>query len=94
MTISFDSDRHADLLASLRAATNAIEAKLDALEYEVATLRSSWTGDAHDAFDEAQNRWSTCMRVLHGVLSDANIVAESAGESLREAEQAVRSLWS
>ncbi|MDR6689535.1 WXG100 family type VII secretion target [Microbacterium sp. 1154] len=93
MTISFDSDRHEALLVSLRVATNAIGAELDALERKANTLRSSWSGEARDAYDEAQNAWSACMRGFHGVLSDTNIVAASAGDSLRQAEQAVRSLW-
>lgn len=94
MTISFDSNRHEALLVSLRAATNAIGAELDALERQAVTLRSSWSGEARDAYDDAQNAWSACMQVFHGVLSDTNIVAASAGESLRQAEQAVTSLWS
>ncbi|MDQ1111890.1 WXG100 family type VII secretion target [Microbacterium testaceum] len=93
MTISFDSDRHESLLVSLRAATNAIGAELDALERQATTLRSSWSGEARDAYDEAQDAWSACRRVFYGVLSGTDIVAASAGDSLRRAEQAVRSLW-
>lgn len=93
MTISFDSDRHEALLVSLRAATTTIGVEVEALERKANTLRSSWSGEARDAYDEAQNAWSACMRVFHGVLSDTNIVAASAGDSLRQAEQAVRSLW-
>lgn len=90
MTISFDSDRHEALLVSLWQATSAIGAEL---ERRANTLRSSWSGEARDAYDEAQNAWSACMRVVHGVLSDTNIVAASAGDSLRQAERAVRTLW-
>lgn len=94
MTIAFDSDRHEALLDSLRAATNTIGAELDTLDREVLALRSSWNGAARDAYDDAHDAWSTCMQTLHGVLTQADTAAATAGDSLRQAEHAVRSLWS
>jgi WXG100 family type VII secretion target len=94
MSITFDSGQHEALLERLHAATLGIEGQLNGLQDAVAEVRDGWSGAARAAYDQAQDGWSTAMRAMHGILSQADDAAATAGETLRAAEATAIRLWS
>lgn len=93
MSISFSADRHAELVASLNRATDALDDILDHLDSEVGAVRGQWTGTAQAAYDHAQREWMSTMGALRDALRAATNAAESAGFRLAQAERDVTAIW-
>lgn len=96
MSISFNTDRHAELGAALNRATDALDDILDHLDHldsAVGAVRSQWTGAAQAAYDHAQREWMSTMGALRDALRTATNAAESAGSRLAQAERDVAAIW-
>jgi len=93
MSISFSADRHAELVASLNRATDALDDILDHLDFEVGAVRSQWTGAAQTAYDHAQREWMSTMGALRDALRTTTNAAEYAGSRLAQAERDVAAIW-
>ncbi|MDQ1206230.1 WXG100 family type VII secretion target [Microbacterium sp. SORGH_AS_0862] len=93
MSISFSADRHAELVASLNQATDALDDILDHLDSEVGAVHSQWTGAAQAAYEHAQREWTSTMGALRNALRTATNAAESAGSRLAQAERDVAAIW-
>jgi WXG100 family type VII secretion target len=78
----------------LVGASQAIDAELAALDREVATLRSAWSGDATDAYDLAQQRWSAQLSRIQALLDDYNKRLERINGHYKTASHSVgNSIW-
>jgi WXG100 family type VII secretion target len=93
MTITYDSSRHGELVSLLTRAADSIQAQLDSLETEAASLRAQWSGDARGAYDRAQRDWSAAMLRLGDGLRSSTKAAESAGARLAQADQDAAATW-
>lgn len=78
-----DHDGLAAAAADLTATARAIAGDLERLEADLAPLRSSWSGMAQGAYEEARSRWQAAMREMLAVLG-------GLGEAVRESDAAYR----
>jgi WXG100 family type VII secretion target len=91
LEVKFDS---IDAMAQrLRTAYGEIEKLLAALDARANTLRAGWSGQASDAYADAQARWLASMRELSGVLDAAQAEADRAQQRFRQTEQRNAARW-
>ncbi len=58
----------AALSKQIAQGAQGIRSELDRLESEVGKLRSSWSGEAQQQYDEAQRRWNKSVAELQQLL--------------------------
>jgi WXG100 family type VII secretion target len=56
------------LAGQIRTGAAGIRTRLEELEAEVGTLRSSWDGEAQAAYDQAQAKWTQSLARLNELL--------------------------
>lgn len=56
------------LSQQIRGGANGIKSQLETLESEVGKLRSSWNGEAQNAYDDAQRKWNQSLIALNTLL--------------------------
>ncbi|MDQ1130592.1 WXG100 family type VII secretion target [Microbacterium sp. SORGH_AS_0888] len=93
MTISFDPDRHDELIRALARAAREIRAELDTLDSRVSDLTARWSGEAQTAYDRAHREWTARMASLQAVLQDAVASGTEAGALLATAEADATAVW-
>ncbi|PTT22418.1 hypothetical protein DBR36_01940 [Microbacterium sp. HMWF026] len=93
MTISFDSDRHALLVAELRASALAIRVCLHELEEAVKEGSELWSGEARHTYETAQQEWTRSMKDMHSALEQPSTTAEKSGTALCGANAIVARMW-
>jgi 6 kDa early secretory antigenic target len=79
-----------NLAEQIRGGAKGITSQLEQLDAEVGKLRSSWSGAAQQAYDEAQRKWTqslTEMNTLLGQIADTteNIAHGYHGQDQRSA---------
>jgi WXG100 family type VII secretion target len=82
-----------DAVARLGTAEAGIGATLSALDEQVARLRGRWSGEASDAYDRAQQEWTTAIRELNELLAQATASLTAARDGFRAAEDANIARW-
>jgi WXG100 family type VII secretion target len=93
MTISFNPDRHSELVQILTTAADAIEAELDTLEQKVVGVRALWAGEAQDAYRRAHAQWLGTMQGMRAALNETISGAADAGAFLAQADRDAAALW-
>lgn len=83
------SARLQGLAGSLRVANGQIQEELDALDRAVAILQSRWSGEAQDAYDEAQSSWTARLAEMNRVLSRITSHVSTADEAYRAASRKI-----
>jgi 6 kDa early secretory antigenic target len=76
-------DRAADDLMSV---VNRIDARLQTLEHELRPLRTSWVGEAQQAYTVAQARWDTAVREMRDLLRATAQQVMAANDAYRAAD--------
>lgn len=81
---------HAALAATsqqLVAGAHRIGQRLDALEQELAPLRSSWSGAARGAYDTAKAQWDAAVDDMVVMLTQVGQGVQAADAAYRAADQ-------
>lgn len=73
--------------AGLVAGAQRIGARLDQLEQELAPLRSSWHGEAQDAYHRAKLQWDTAVADMVRLLAQLGHGVEAADAAYRAADR-------
>ena len=68
-------------------AAKDIEARLDQLEGDLKPLKSDWTGDAKQAYDEAKEKWDEAIVDMITLLQQASQGVDSSNAEYRAADQ-------
>ena len=76
-------DQAADDLMSV---VNRIDARLQSLERELAPLRTSWVGEAQQAYAAAQLRWDTAVHEMRDLLRGTAAQVTAANDAYRAAD--------
>lgn len=91
--ISVDHDSVTTTIASIEETIDVIEQGLDHLESRAAVLRSSWDGEARQAFDIAHARWDASLRELNAIAHAMSAVAHSSNSRFQEHDRRGAQAW-
>jgi WXG100 family type VII secretion target len=67
-SMSVNSGQVSALAGQIRNGARGIRSQLDTLESEVGKLRASWDGQAQQAYDEAQRKWTQSLTEMNELL--------------------------
>lgn len=86
-------DVHLDGMAftaqDIRTYATNMQQELDGLTASLNVLASQWSGEAHDAYREAQMKWNELMGASTQTLNSAASQIDAAIDAYKEAEAAV-----
>jgi WXG100 family type VII secretion target len=82
------------LIDRLRESIQAIEGILRGLDEDVAKLRGAWGGEASDAYDRAQQRWTAELGQMNELLAHHRRSAIASAELFEDAVQKNKQIWS
>jgi len=90
--MSFDGLRvhHAGLdtaAADLNQAVRRIDDRLDRLEAELAPLRSDWTGNAQQAYQQAKLTWDRAMQEMRDLLAQTSVAVHQSNADYQAADR-------
>ncbi len=82
-----------DALAEMSRANAAIDASLARLDRRLSVLRSSWTGDASDAYERARQEWTASIARRNRMLDRVRRSGTGIVDAHRDASDAVHRIW-
>lgn len=91
--ISVSHDAVTTALTSIEETIDVIEQGLDHLEARAAVLRSSWDGEAREAFDLAHARWDESLRQLNSIARAMSSVAHSSNTRFQDQDRRSAQVW-
>lgn len=71
----------------LQQGVRAIEERLARLSGELAPLRTDWTGQAQQAYQLAQNRWTSAIEDLRLLLAQSSVAVRQANADYAAADR-------
>lgn len=77
----------------IASSANQIEGRLDALESELAPLRSDWTGEASMAYQQAKAKWDSAMADMKLLLAEIGSAVTNSNGDYQSTESANTSRW-
>jgi len=80
-------------LERIESAIEMIDAALDQLEAQARVLRSSWDGEARQAFDVANAQWDASVRRLTAIAKAMSAVAHSSNTRVHEQDRRDATPW-
>lgn len=78
----------------IRRAGAQIQQTLDQLDAALLSLAASWTGEASDAHQSAQEAWNRSAQQMNEILSSFANALEEAHDSFSDAQRQVTNIWS
>lgn len=72
--------------ADMAATVRAMESRLDALDRELAPLRSQWTGGQQEAYQVAKSTWEAAMREMSAVLGQTHVAVQQSNADYAAAD--------
>jgi len=82
------------LIDALRDAIQGIEAILRELDSKVSELRGGWSGEASEAYNRAQARWTAQLDEMNGLLARHRNDTIAGAELFKDAVAKNREIWS
>ncbi len=79
--------------ADISTSANQIEGRIDALESELAPLRSDWTGSASSSYQQAKTKWDAAMADMKLLLAEIGTAVQSSNSEYQATESANASRW-
>jgi early secretory antigenic target protein ESAT-6 len=72
---------------------NTVEQHLSDLKGKIAPIVADWTGDAAEAYQDAQRRWDQAAADFHQTLQAIGVAVRQAAEGYESAEGSAKKLW-
>ena len=85
---SVDTQAVADTASRTRVRISTIQTEVDAMNSDIATLQSSWTGAAADSMAVCATDWSTVQAQVQTSLDAISLALDQAAVSYDDAEAA------
>lgn len=82
------------LIDRLHDSVNAFDAILRRLDDDVAKLRGAWSGEASDAYDQAQKAWSNQLEEMNALLASHRRDSIATAERFKDAVSKNTQVWS
>jgi 6 kDa early secretory antigenic target len=79
--------------ADIMAQANQIEGRLDALESELAPLRSDWTGAAAASYQQSKAKWDAAMADMKALLAEIGGAVSRSNSDYQATESQNTSRW-
>lgn len=79
--------------ADIMTSANQIEGRLDALESELAPLRSDWTGSASSAYQQAKAQWDQGMNDMKLLLAEIGGAVRNSNSDYQATESQNQGRW-
>jgi early secretory antigenic target protein ESAT-6 len=79
--------------ADINSGANKIESRLDALESDLAPLRSDWTGEAQGAYTTAKAKWDAAIGDMKALLAEIGGAVAQSNSEYQSAEAQNRGRW-
>lgn len=79
--------------ASLRSDTAQIDVALDTLTVRLNVLASQWSGEARDAYVDAQHEWLVTMARMTAILDGAADTLDGWANTLVQIERQLAASW-
>lgn len=89
----FDPDALHATAARLADATAAIRQRLDDLDAEAGTLIGSWSGEAAEAYRQAQQEWNVSLNRMNRILHSATRATDASAVRYATARAKVAERW-
>lgn len=91
--LKFDQDVLLQSSATFADARAAIGNELSGLSSTAARLSGQWTGEANEAFNDAQVRWDDAFQKLTAILDSTTQALDAAAQQYARAEKANGLHW-
>lgn len=72
---------------------NTVEQHLSDLKSKIAPIVADWTGDASQAYQEAQQRWDAAAKDFQETMQAIGVAVRQAGSGYEDAEGSAKKLW-
>ena len=79
--------------ADIQTSANQIEGRIDALESELAPLRSDWTGAASASYQQSKTKWDSAMADMKLLLAEIGGAVRNSHSEYQATENANTSRW-
>ena len=79
--------------ADIQSQANQIEGRLDALESELAPLRSDWTGSASNVLPAAKAKWDSAMADMKALLAEIGTAVTTSNSDYQSTESQNTARW-
>ena len=73
--------------------SNTVEQHLSDLKGKIAPIVADWTGDASEAYQDAQRRWDQAAADFQSTLQAIGIAVRQAADGYESAEGSAKKLW-
>jgi early secretory antigenic target protein ESAT-6 len=74
-------------------AANTVGGHLDTLKSKIAPIVADWTGDAAEAYQNAQRNWDAAAKDFKETLEAIGVAVRQAGDGYEGAEGSAKKLW-
>jgi early secretory antigenic target protein ESAT-6 len=75
------------------SAANTVGGHLDTLKSKIAPIVADWTGDAAEAYQNAQRTWDAAAKDFKETLEAIGIAVRQAADGYQDAEGSAKKLW-
>lgn len=79
--------------ADIASSAGAVESLLDDLERSLQPLRSGWSGEASEAYEQARVQWSAALTDMKELLARIGAAVSTSGEEYLRVERANAARW-
>lgn len=79
--------------STISARVRAMETRLQELDSQLAPLRSDWTGDASEGYQQAKAKWTQEIDDMNALLAKMGRAVATSNHGYQEAEKGNAGLW-
>lgn len=78
----------------IRNRANAIQARLDQLDRDLAPLRADWTGSASESYQQAKAKWTAAITDMQALLAEVGSAVAESNTVYQGADRTNAARWS
>lgn len=71
----------------MRTTVGKIDERLNTLEHELEPLKSSWAGNAQQAYHVAKGKWDQAIAEMRDILNETHLAVHTSNDDYRTADK-------